>query len=66
MEQTDLLAFVIGSLRAAGPQAWPAIAAATGKPVSTLRKLAYGDRKNPRLDTIEPIANHFRGAGAQQ
>lgn len=62
MEQTDLLAFVVTSLRAAGPKRWPAISTATGKPISTLRKLAYGDRKNPRLDTIEPIANHFRDA----
>lgn len=60
MDQTDLLSYVKTSLRAVGPKEWPAISAATGKPISTLRKIAYGDRKNPRLDTIEPIANHFR------
>lgn len=56
-----MLAFVRSGLRAVGPKAWPAIAAATGKPLSTLRKIAYGDRKNPKLATIEPIANHLRG-----
>lgn len=60
MEPTDLLDFVRSNLRAVGPRAWPAISEATGKPLSTLRKIAYGDRKNPKLDTIQPIANHFR------
>lgn len=57
---SDLLAFVRAGLKAAGPKAWPGIAEATGKPVSTLRKIAYGDRRNPRLDTIQPIANHLQ------
>jgi predicted transcriptional regulator len=60
MQPPDLLAFVRSNLRAIGPKEWPAIAEATGKPLSTLRKIAYGDRKNPKLDTIEPIANHLR------
>lgn len=60
MEQTDLLAYVVSSLRAIGPKGWPEVSVATGKPISTLRKIAYGDRKNPRLDTIEPIANYCR------
>lgn len=62
METSDLLNFVRTSLRAVGAREWPAIAEATGKPLSTLRKIAYGDRKNPQLDTIQPIANYFHGS----
>jgi hypothetical protein len=51
-----LLVFVRRRLREEGSANWPAIAAACGKPLSVLRKLAYGDRENPRLNTIEPIA----------
>lgn len=60
MDSPDLLSFVRNGLKAAGPKAWPEISTATGKPLSTLRKIAYGDRKNPRLDTIQPIANYLR------
>jgi hypothetical protein len=65
MESNDLLGFVRSNLRAVGPKAWPAISEATGKPLSLLRKVAYGDRKNPKLDTIQPIANYFRGGEPQ-
>ncbi len=63
MQTPDLLSFVRTGLRAIGPREWPAIAAATGKPLSTLRKIAYGDRKNPKLDTIEPVANWLKERG---
>lgn len=58
-EPSDLLTYVRDNLRAVGPRCWPAIAEATGKPISTLRKIAYRDRKNPKLDTVQPIANYF-------
>jgi hypothetical protein len=60
MQPTDMLLYVRQNLRAVGPRCWPAIACATGKPLSTLRKIAYGDRKNPKLDTIQPVANYFQ------
>ena len=60
MDNPDLLGFVRRGLKEVGPKAWPAISEATGKPISTLRKIAYGDRRNPRLDTIEPLANWLR------
>lgn len=66
MQPTDLLAYVKSELRAVGPRAWPQIAAAIGKPESLLRKIAYGNRKNPRLDSIQPIANHFQRRGRRQ
>lgn len=53
------LEFVRYGLREAGPQSWPRIAASTGKTEGTLRKLAYGDLKNPTLDTILPLVRYF-------
>ena len=60
MVQTDLLAYVVHGLRTLGPKRWPEVAEATGKSIPTLRKLAYRDRTNPELSTIEPIANWLR------
>jgi hypothetical protein len=61
------------SLRAAGPARWPQIAdainqgRADGEHVSVhlMRKIAYGDRENPRVQTIQPLLDHF-GIGAQE
>ena len=58
--ESDLLPFVRTNLRAVGKDVWPAISEATGVPCNTLRKLAYNDRKNPRLSTIEPVAKWFK------
>lgn len=43
-------------------KAWPAVSKATGVPENTLRKLAYGDRKNPTLNTVQPLYDHFNSA----
>lgn len=58
--ESDILPFVRKSLREAGKDIWPVISADTGVPENTLRKLAYNDRKNPRLSTVEPVAKWFR------
>lgn len=34
---------------------WPAIADRTGVSIHTIRKIAYGDRKNPRADIVLPL-----------
>lgn len=34
---------------------WPQLAARTGVSVHTIRKIAYGDRKNPRADIVLPL-----------
>jgi hypothetical protein len=60
MNDELLVIFVRRRLREEGSKNWPAIAAACGKPLSVLRKLAYGDKANPRIDTIEPLAIHLR------
>jgi len=43
-------------------KAWPGIAKATGISENTLRKLAYGDRKNPTYGTLQPLFVHFNAA----
>lgn len=47
------------ALKREGPAKWPQIADATGETVHGLRKLAYGDRKNPSLRTVESLLAFF-------
>ncbi|MEY5099551.1 MAG: hypothetical protein RJA36_2270 [Pseudomonadota bacterium] len=47
------------NLREAGPARWSAIARETGCSVHMLRKLAYGDRDNPGVATIQPLLDLF-------
>ena len=60
MSDETILGYVRRRLREEGSTNWPEIAVLAAKPLSTLRKIAYGDRRNPRLDTIEPIAATLR------
>jgi hypothetical protein len=59
MEETPILEKLRADLKARGPAAWPEIAQATGEKVHGLRKLAYGDRKNPSLRTVESLMRYF-------
>lgn len=54
------LADLRGALKA-DRSVWPVIARSTGVSENTLRKLAYGDRKNPQLNTIQPLYDYFNG-----
>lgn len=47
-------------LKAAGPAKWPEIAAKSGAVKSLLRKIAYGDRKNPGVETIQQLLTYLR------
>ena len=62
----DILTDLQGRLRTLR-DSWDELALRTGISVHTIRKIAYGDRKNPRLDTIEPLLNdkEVRGAKAK-
>ena len=61
------------ALRSAGPGEWPSIAQAINaeRPdteqvsVHLMRKIAYGDRENPRVQTIQPLLDHFRIGSAE-
>jgi hypothetical protein len=64
MDDTQILPQLRQALKRAGPAAWPQIAAMTGQSVHGLRKLAYGDRKNPSLKTVQSLLEYF-GAAAK-
>jgi predicted transcriptional regulator len=34
---------------------WPAVSDASGVPISTLRKIAQGHIKNPRIETVDNL-----------
>lgn len=46
-------------LREAGPSKWDAIAAECGVAKTLPRKLAYGDRDNPGIQTVQPLLDYF-------
>lgn len=46
-------------LREAGPARWESIAAECGVARSLPRKLVYGDRENPGVNTIQPLVSYF-------
>lgn len=56
---SNILEPVVNRLRAAGPAAWAQIAAEAGVAKTLPRKLVYGDRVNPRVQTIQPLIDYF-------
>jgi hypothetical protein len=58
MEHTTL-DFVIANLDAV-KGTWRAVAEASGVPFGTVRKIGTRETKNPRIDTVEQLAKHFR------
>ena len=54
-----ILDYLKRKLREAGPGRWEAIAAATGCAKTLPRKIAYGDRDNPGVETIQPLLDLF-------
>lgn len=54
-----ILDYVRRHLRAAGPPLWEQIAAEAGCAKTLPRKLAYGDRENPGVLTIQPLVDYF-------
>lgn len=58
METT--LEFLKRKLKEAGPERWPSIVEQTGVAKSLPRKLAYGDRPNPGIQTVQPLLDYFQ------
>lgn len=56
---SSILQPLIDRLRSAGPARWEAIALAAGVAKSLPRKLVYGDRDNPTVQTIQPLVDFF-------
>lgn len=59
---------LIDRLKAAGPARWERIAERAGIAKSLPRKLVYGDRANPTVQTIQPLIDYFAAVdrGEQQ
>lgn len=55
-----IIDYIQRNLREAGPRRFQAIAAETGVSVWTLPKLMYGQRENPRVQTIQPLLDYFQ------
>ncbi len=54
-----IISFLQRRLKDAGPGTWEGIAAAAGVAKTLPRKLAYGDRDNPGVQTIQPLLDYF-------
>lgn len=54
-----ILARLRTNLRKAGPGRWGAIAEVAGVGKTLPRKIAYGDRLNPGVETIQPLVTYF-------
>lgn len=59
MHHEGIIDLLQGRLRAIGAKSWPGVAEATGIKYHQLRKIAYGDRSNPTLSTVEPLLRYF-------
>jgi len=61
--EPDLLAFVVAGLRQRVGE-WQQIADASGVPYSTVCKIGQGETENPRIGSVQKLANHFAGLAA--
>jgi hypothetical protein len=52
-------------LKEAGADSWPAIVEATGVAKTLPRKIAYGDRENPGVVTVQPLVDYFAAQDAK-
>jgi hypothetical protein len=55
----SIIDYLKRKLREAGPARWEAIAAAAGVAKTLPRKIAYDDRENPGVATIQPLLDYF-------
>lgn len=58
-DMETIISYLKRQLKAAGARRWSAIAAETGCSPNTMRKIAYGDRDNPRVNTVQPLLELF-------
>lgn len=55
----SIIDYLKRNLRDAGPARWDAIAAECGIARTLPRKIAYDDRDNPGVQTIQPLIDFF-------
>ena len=58
--------YLVRKLKEVGPAGWPAIQEGSGVSVHLMRKIAYGDRKNPGIKTVEKLYAWLRENEAQE
>jgi hypothetical protein len=56
----SIIDYLKRNLREAGPARWESIAAATGVAKTLPRKIAYDDRDNPGVQTVQPLIDLFQ------
>ena len=57
-----IVQFLKRKLLEAGPASWERIAEECGVAKTLPRKIAYGDRDNPGVQTIQPLITYFQNA----
>ena len=60
MPMESIIDYLKRKLRDVGPSQWEAIAAECGVAKTLPRKIAYEDRDNPGVQTIQPLIDFFR------
>lgn len=55
-----IIEYLKRNLREAGSQRWDEIASQCGVAKSLLRKIAFNDRDNPGIQTIQPLLDYFQ------
>lgn len=59
MTNETILHVLLRDLRGVPPSEWERIASEAGVAKTLPRKLAYGDRPNPGVQTIQPLVDWF-------
>lgn len=54
-----IIGYLRRKLREVGPARWELIAKECGVSTALPRKIAYGDRDNPGVNTIQPLIDFF-------
>ena len=61
---TSFLDYVRSRLARTPLAEFEAVSTATGVPLSTIRKLHYGEVQNPRVATVQKLYDHFKRSRA--
>lgn len=62
LNETPMIDAVRRRLQELGRQEWPAVHEATGVPLSSIEKIAYGVHTDPHISTLEPLYRHLRNS----
>lgn len=63
---SDMLSVIKAELASLKPSEFDVIAHKSGVPLSTIRKVHYGEVTNPRIATVQALFDYFRQAGKRR